>query len=151
MEIYAIYTGKLSHYNNKFDVGNDYATLQVLFNQNLEEFDSDDLEKFVLYQTKVSDIESIIPHKKLKISHVDTVTKKQVILVIYSNKIILKNDSQGKIIKNKVGKNGKSEFDRAMDCRAERLSDDNFRAFLTENILQFADVNCSTSRFPCED
>jgi plasmid maintenance system killer protein len=151
MEIYAIYTGKLAHYNNKFDVGNDYATLQVLFNKDLEEFDSDDLEKFVLYQTKVSDIDSIVPYKKLKITHVDAATQKQVILVIYSNKIILKNNAKGQIIKNKSGKNGKSEFDKAMGCSPERLSKTDFQSFLTTNNLQFADVNCSTSRFPCED
>lgn len=151
MEIYAIYTGKLAHYNNKFDVGNDYATLQVLFNKDLEEFDSDDLEQFVLYQAKVKDIESIVPYKKLKITHIDAITNKQVVLVVYSNKILLKNNSTGKIIKNKVGSKGKSEFDKAIDCKPERLGKTDFQNYLTANTLQFADVNCSTSRFPCED
>ncbi len=141
MEIYAVYNGEKSLFQNQLAIGentNTYTTLTVIFDRNETEILHDDIEKFVLVETPIDDIEFIKPIGE--IAFFDIENKSTTVII---HKILLNDNSGIKFVK-KIKSGGKYISNGVRgDIHVTRLENKEILN-LTRNEL--IEVNCSASR-----
>ncbi len=143
MEIFAIYNGEVSLYQNRLPNtdGQLYSTLNVIFDGNENLIEYNDLLKFILVEVDIVDIEKIHPIRTIKFTDSDA-KGYHVIL----HKLVIKDNSKPHIVfKRLVG--GKNVFNHSIEIESERLLN---QAALNKfvDISRYSEVNCSSSRIP---
>lgn len=159
MEIYAICNGKIAHFNNQIkaysDLENpphydhDYLTLQIIFNsEEVDEFESNDFAKFILYQASIDSIQAMIPDKIVTCKHTNDDTGVVEFIPYVLFKVILTNRGNGQIVQMHTDENKVSTFVKSFAFSPPQAIDDEFAKFLLSTGLDIRSFACSTSRVP---
>lgn len=163
MEIYALCTGKIAHFNeqiktyndptNTLREENDYITLQIIFNsEEVDEFDSNDFSKFILYQASLDSIQAMIPDKIITCVHTDAASGASERIPYVLFKVILKNRANGQLVQmnTEINTDGHkvSTFIRTFAFPPPQAIDSEFAKFISSNGLDIRNFACSTSRVP---
>lgn len=157
MEIYAICNGRIAHFNEDIkkvpgNEDNDYFTLQIIFDPTIDDFESDDFSKFILYQASKDAIQTMIPEKIINVKRMDPITHTVIEVIPYLLfKVILKNRGNGQLVKMNppVDVGGHSTFAETFAFQPTKLIDDDFTDFMNTQGLDIKSFVCSVTRAPC--
>lgn len=151
MEIYAVYNGKQSHFNDEINAQLatgaspiDFISLQVIFDSFPNEFGSDEFEKFTLFNVNLRDIQAMFPFKMVTINHEGEALKYTLF------KVILNDFASGQFVSShkEVG-NDTNLFLNAIPQSFALLDKTSYDKFITDGHYTYQTFVCSTSRVPC--
>lgn len=148
MEVFAVFTGKLSLFNDDLnpdgDPTRDVVTLSVVFDPIKDIIDAQ-RDEFILYEARLGGIISIIPYKVITILESNGI---QYRTPLY--RVILDDFKHGFLVQKQTEANGTQRFKGKIDISPADLNDyEALEVFIRQENWRIDEINCSSSRFQC--
>ncbi len=149
MELFAVYNGELSDYQNHLtdsEKNQTYTTLTVIFDKDVREVKEDEIDKFVLAEVNIEDIEFIKPLDNIRFED-----SGGIFYEVLLSRVIITDFSETYLVLKTKNTKGSYDFKDKVSVDSYRLKREDVLELLPNN--DFQQVNCSSSRIRplCKD